>query len=149
MSGACYLKCSCLNRNGVYFTGGESIRQINQLSGAHVEINKATTGNTDFKHFVIRGVLLICLSGNILFLILILHFQSWFLQFPSVVLCVHLEWLCSCASLLVRYFLSFLFCLYTNQIESCSFLGLGRARLMSGSNYTEQSPIKPLKHYEH
>ena len=35
--------------------GGESIRQINQLSGAHVEINKATTGNTDFKHFVIRG----------------------------------------------------------------------------------------------
>jgi len=35
--------------------GGESIRQINQMSGAHVEINKATTGNTDFKHFVIRG----------------------------------------------------------------------------------------------
>eukprot|EP00795_Rhopilema_esculentum_P010731 gene10731-19511_t len=35
--------------------GGETIRQINQMSGAHVEINKATSNNTDFKNFVIRA----------------------------------------------------------------------------------------------
>ena len=47
--------CNLLILFDLLSTGGESIRQINQMSGAHVEINKATTGNTDFKHFVIRG----------------------------------------------------------------------------------------------
>lgn len=35
--------------------GGETIRQINQISGAHVEINKTTSDNPTVKHFIVRG----------------------------------------------------------------------------------------------